>query len=143
MNREFRGQFRVARKIHRVLNTVVEQDSVADIQETGVRVKNVSGWEKGKNDQFSTVTTDDDGLRLWRAQLPVGRSTINHYSMPPKRTRDQRKDLLDGSSFALSLEADNYFLNADARLVNNVAAVGLAPEVVAQRIKRHLEELEV
>ncbi|KAG6861996.1 hypothetical protein C0995_008183 [Termitomyces sp. Mi166 len=39
--------------------------------------------------------------------------------MPPKRTRDQH-----------------------ARLVNNVAVVGLAPEVIVKRTKRHLEELE-
>ncbi|KAG6898202.1 hypothetical protein C0992_003314 [Termitomyces sp. T32_za158] len=67
---------------------------------------------------------------------------IRDTEMPPKRTRDQRKDLLDRSLFALSTYFDDYYLNADARLVNNVTAVGLAPEAIAQRTKRHLEELE-
>ncbi|KAG5732109.1 hypothetical protein E4T56_gene2165 [Termitomyces sp. T112] len=46
--------------------------------------------------------------------------------------------------------ADQYFLlhmppkrtREDARLLHNVLAIGLAPEVIAKRTKRHLEELE-
>jgi hypothetical protein len=58
--------------------------------------------------------------------------------MPPKKIREQRKVIL-----ALVVHEGCAEKSTDARQAHNTTILGLAPEVIAKRTKRHLDELEV